>query len=234
MTVPTITGFELGAIREQLTQSGYSYASGLPAGFDYPDALAAFGTPVPQYGGALVRDVKPDPDIGNDVVSSLNTAGLTPHTEWYEFAGLPPRYVALWCVVPADGPGGETTLADGYALLEKFTQADRRQMSREVHTWRSPPTLTREGIHQRVDHSIIEMHNEQTVLRFSTLDLLANGELSTRYVARGREFFTKNHVAIKIERDAILIWDNWRTIHARNSFSDRRRHLRRMLLNSTE
>lgn len=234
MIVPTLTGFDLSAIREQLTHLGYAYVSGLPADFDYPDALAALGTPVPQYGGVLVRDVKPDPNIGNDVVSSLNTAELTPHTEWYEFAGLPPRYVGLWCVVPADGPGGETTLADGYALLERFTQAERRQMLRDVHTWRSPPMLAREGIHQRVDHSIIEMHNDQTVLRFSTLDLLADDELSARYIATGREFFRTTHVAIKIEKDAILVWDNWRMLHARNSFSDQRRYLRRMLLNVAE
>ena len=188
MIVPTINGFDRGVIRAQLAQSGYSYVSGLLADFDYPDALATLGAPIPQYGGVLVRDVKPDPDIGNDVVSSLNTAELTPHTEWYEFAGLPPRYVALWCVTPASGPGGETTLADGYALLERFTQAERRQMLRDVHTWRSPPTLAREGIHQSVEHSIIEMHNGQEVVRFSTLDLLIDDELSARYIARGREF----------------------------------------------
>jgi hypothetical protein len=234
MIAPTVAGFDLDAIRAQLVRSGYCYVSGIPEDFDYLNALACLGSPVPQYGGALVRDVKLDPAMTNSVVSPLNTAELTPHTEWYEFPGLPPRYVALWCLVPSGGPGGETTLADGYLLLERFTPAERDRMSRDIHKWRSSPVLAREGVEQLVDHPIIEMHDDVTVVRFSSFDLLAEDELSARYITTGREFFDNSHVAIKIERRAILIWDNWRTMHARNAFSDPRRHLRRILLDAAE
>ena len=61
MTAPTITSFDLGAIRNQLTSVGYAYVRGLGDGFDHPLALTGLGPLVPQYGGALVRDVKPDP-----------------------------------------------------------------------------------------------------------------------------------------------------------------------------
>jgi hypothetical protein len=95
MTSPLLTGFDLYTIRTSLTLAGYAYVCGLPDDFDYPLELARLGPLVHQYGGALVRDVKPDPSISNTVVSSANMAELTPHTEWYEFAGPPPRYVAL-------------------------------------------------------------------------------------------------------------------------------------------
>jgi hypothetical protein len=85
--------------------TGYVYLTGISDGFDHVMEMRHFGEPVLQYNGALIRDVKPAPDIGNDVYSASNTRELTPHTESYEFEGLPPRYVALWCVRPAEGPG---------------------------------------------------------------------------------------------------------------------------------
>src|SRR6266545_5618186 len=121
MTSPIDTGFDRDAVQAQLASEGHAYIRSLPADFDYLKELARLGPPVPQYNGALVRDVKPDSAISNDVVSAANMAELTPHTEWYEFPGLPPRYVALWCIRPAAGQGGETTLADGYVMLDLFT-----------------------------------------------------------------------------------------------------------------
>src|SRR6266545_115474 len=199
MTAPTMTGFDVDSIRGTLASAGYAYMRGLPEDFDYPAELTRLGPLVPQYGGALVRDVKPDPEVSDTVVSSANMAELTPHTEWYEFPGLSPRYVALWCVQPAEGPGGETTLA-------------------------------REGVQEVAYHPIIEIHRSTVLLRFSTLDMLTDDALSQRWVHHGRAFFEANKIGIKIERDGLLLWDNWRMLHARNGFSDPRRHLRRVLI----
>ncbi len=158
MTAPTITGFDLDTIRGELASAGYAHVRGLPESFDHPDELARLGPLVPQYGGALVRDVKPDPAVSNTIVSSANMAELTPHTEWHEFPGPPPRYVALWCVHPARGPGGETTLADGYRLLEDYTLPERERLTLDIRQWRSRPTLAREGVQQVAYHPIIEVH----------------------------------------------------------------------------
>lgn len=233
MTVSTITEFDLDTVRLHLALTGYAYVSGLTQGFDHASALAALGPLVPQYGGVLVRDVKPDPAISNNIASASNMAELTPHTEWYEFPGLPPRYVALWCVQPAEGHGGETTLADGHAMLDRFNPTELRQLATQLWRWRSRPTLAREGVDQIAHHPIIEIHRGQPVLRFSTLDLMAEDELSRRYVAAGREFFDAAKTATKIEKGAILIWDNWRIIHARNGFTDPNRHLRRVLIGAS-
>jgi alpha-ketoglutarate-dependent taurine dioxygenase len=230
MTAPTITGFDLDSIRSRLAALGYAYIRGLPDGFDHPAALTGLGPLVPQYGGVLVRDITPDPQVSNTVVSSANMAELTPHTEWYEFPGVPPRYVALWCVHPADGPGGETTLADGYRLLDRYTIPERERLILDIRQWRSRPTLAREGVHQIAYHPILEVHGQQVLLRFSTLDMHTDDELSRRWVTHGRAFFDATKTAIKIERGGLLVWDNWRMLHARNRFTDPRRHLRRALI----
>ncbi len=230
MTAPTITGFDLDSIRGKLASAGYAYVRGLPEGFDYPGELARLGPLVPQYGGTLVRDVKPDPAVSNTVVSSANMAELTPHTEWYEFPGLPPRYVALWCMHPAEGPGGETTLTDGYLMLDDYTMPEREHLFLDIREWRSRPTLAREGVQEVAYHPILEVHGKKVVLRFSTLDMLADDDLSRRWVSAGRTFFEANKTAIKIDRGGLLVWDNWRMLHARSAFTDPRRHLRRALV----
>jgi hypothetical protein len=85
LTTSTINGFDLDSIWSRLTSAGYAYVHDLPEGFDHAGELTRLGRLVPQYGGVLVRDVKPDPSVSNTVVSSSNMAELTPHTEWYEF-----------------------------------------------------------------------------------------------------------------------------------------------------
>jgi hypothetical protein len=157
-------------------------------------------------------------------------AELTPHTEWYEFPGSPPRYVALWCVHPAEGPGGETTLADGYALLERFSTGDREQLILNIRQWRSRPTLAREGVEEIAYHPVLEVHDGTLLLRFSTLDMLADDDLSRKWISSGREFVEVTRIPIKLGQGALLIWDNWRMPHARNAFADPRRHLRRVLI----
>lgn len=230
MTTSTINGFDVETIRGQLASAGYAYVHGLPEGFDYPRELTRLGRLVSQYGDVLVRDVRPDPSVSNTVVSSSNMAELTPHTEWYEFPGPPPRYVALWCVQPAHGPGGETTLADGYLMLDQYTLGERERLMLDIREWRSRPTLAREGVREVAYHPILELRDSTVVLRFSTLDMLADDALSRRWVERGRAFFEANKLPIRIEQGALLVWDNWRMLHARNAFSDPHRHLRRVLI----
>src|SRR5437016_4825283 len=105
---PSLDADVLPLVHQMLAADGYVYLEIGDERFDYLRELRRLGEPARQYNGELVREVKPEPDIGNDVYSASNMRELTPHTESYEFEGLPPRYVALWCVRPAEGPGGET------------------------------------------------------------------------------------------------------------------------------
>lgn len=225
-----IRKFHVYDIMRNLNRHGLAYVSNLPAEFDYVSHLQALGTPVRQYGGDVVRDVKPNAAISNAVVSSANMAELTPHTEFYEFAGDPPRYVALWCIVPSSGSGGETTIADGYELLKRFSESELELLKRNLHRWRSRPTLASEGVDEVAVHPVLEDRGDRPLLRFSTLDMDSDDQLGELWVERGRAFFEQARVAIKIEQGDILIWDNWRMLHARNGFKDPRRHLRRLLI----
>jgi alpha-ketoglutarate-dependent taurine dioxygenase len=114
-------------------------------------------------------------------------------------------------------------------VLDAFTSAECQQMIVDPHEWRSRG-LKHEGINHASYHPILELHSDTLLMRFATFDLRPNDDLSSRYVSHGVRFFEANHFAIKIERGAILIWDNWRMLHARNRFSDRKRHLRRVLI----
>src|SRR5262245_54403600 len=116
---------DLASVRRALDRDGYCRVDGLPGDFDHVAQLGRLGPLVPQYDGELVRDVRPAAGIGADVVAANGTTELYPHTEWYEFPGVPPRYIALWCVHAHEGAGGETTLADGYRLLGEFSAAER-------------------------------------------------------------------------------------------------------------
>lgn len=171
-----------------------------------------------------------DPAISDAVVSAANTAALTPHTESYEFPGLPPRYVALWCVRPTQGEGGETTLADGYRFLECFDPIEQRALHTNIYEWRSRPSLAREGVIMSARHPILTQHPAGLVMRYSNLDLVRSDDLVERYIDDGLYFFNATRFAVKIERNAVLIWDNWRMLHARNAFTDRNRLLRRILI----
>ncbi|MBP2708452.1 TauD/TfdA family dioxygenase [Microbispora sp. RL4-1S] len=221
---------DLDEVRRLLDADGYAYLSELPTGFDHFAFVSRLGAVIPQYDGRPVWDLVAEPGM-DDVYHSRNTRALVPHTEGYELAGRPPRYVALWCVRPAEGPGGETTLADGYALLERFGEADRRRMRDTLHTWRSSEGLARRGVVIEARHPVLSEHGGRVILRYSQNNVdPAGDELLGRLLDVGERFFAREHRAISIARNALLVWDNWRMIHSRNAFKDRGRHLKRVLV----
>ncbi|GAB2625803.1 hypothetical protein GCM10027168_66930 [Streptomyces capparidis] len=216
--------------RKTLDEFGYVYLCDVPAEFDHPSFLSGFGEFMPQYDGKLVWDLTPEPDM-DDVYHSRNTRALVPHTEAYEYPGPPPRYLALWCVRPAQGPGGETTLADGREWLGTFTTEELDHMRTHPYEWHSSEGLARKDIHLSNRHPILSEHRGHTVLRYSANNVedVDDGFLPG-YVQRGVEFFDKTHIAVRIERNALLVWDNWRMLHSRTAFKDRGRHLKRVLI----
>lgn len=227
---------QISAIREFLKKDGRVYISGVPDDFDHLAEVARLGECAAQYKQQVIREVKPDPKMEAAAISANNMNALSPHTESFEFDGRPPRYVALWCVQPAMGPGGETTLADAHEFLKEFTEVDLSVMRSRIYEWRSPASLKLQGIAMSARHPILEHTPEALLMRYSSREMYEIGEadddLYERYVQGGIRFFDATRIQVSIERNAMLIWDNWRIIHSRNSFTDPRRHLRRILLNS--
>ncbi|MEU6586864.1 TauD/TfdA family dioxygenase [Nocardia sp. NPDC046763] len=224
----------LDYLRSELEQNGYCHLANLPAGFDHLGILAGLGPIRPQYRGELVWDLKPEPNM-DDVYHSNNRAALLPHTEGYELSGLPPRYIGLWCVRPAAGPGGETTLADGHSVLSVLSDSDLTLLRTHQYEWKSSEGLARQGIRLRTRHPVLEDHGGNTVLRFSYNNAVRveEGPL-IRYLELGLEHFDRTRVALRLARADLLVWDNWRMLHSRTAFRDPGRHLKRVLIDAKE
>lgn len=227
----TLVTEQLDLIHSLLGADGYVYLSEVPDSFDYITELARIGRLIPQYNDLVIREVRPLDSVGEDVISASNTRELTPHTEWYEFQGIPPRYIALWCVRPASGGGGETTLADGHRFLRQFSPAEQAHLRSKEYLWRSSPSLAAHGVTTSARHPLVEEYSGRIVLRFSTHDIISPDDgLLHRFVSEGNEYFHNTKISYPISRNDVLLWDNWRIMHARNAFSDRLRHLRRVLI----
>jgi hypothetical protein len=96
---------------------------------------------------------------------------------------------------PGRRPGRRATLAYGYALLDRFNMGDREQLILNTRQWRSRPTLAREGVDEIAYHPILEVYKCTPLLRFSTLDMLADDDLSRKWISAGREFFVATKTA---------------------------------------
>ncbi|WP_405587763.1 TauD/TfdA family dioxygenase [Streptomyces sp. NBC_01190] len=219
----------LGKTFQQLMyEHGYVLMVNVPDTFDPVRFCRELGDFVPNYTGAVVGDVRPEPGM-DDVYHAGNTRPLTPHTEGYDFALLPPRYIALWCVTPAEGPGGETTLADTRPWLEAMTEAESRHLHTTEYDWKTTEGVQRLGLDLHTRHPVLEERGEDTIVRFSCNNLLrAEDDPAVGLQRRWQEAFGRDHIAVDYRAGDMLVWDNWRLLHARNAFTDRNRHLRRI------
>ncbi len=219
-------------IRRLLRSEGYVYLTGISDGFEYLGELSKLGTPIPHQGTDFVKDIKPDPRAAAETYSSSNMKKLDPHTEWYEASGVPPRFVALWCVHEARGEGGETAIADGYAFLKEFSAQDQRLLRERQYEWYGVSNFSGGPPNPTPHHSILERHPDGLIMRYSTqlLQRVKDDGLASRYIAGGASFFEAECLSVSITRNSVLVWDNWRMMHARRAFSDPERHLRRVLL----
>jgi alpha-ketoglutarate-dependent taurine dioxygenase len=214
-----------------LESVGYFYLRDVPDGFDHEAFVQRFGAFTAQYDGKPIWDLKPEPGMDH-LYHSKNTQALVPHTECYEFPGEPPRYLALWCIQPAEGEGGATTLADGNELLAELTAAEIEHLRTHSYTFTSSEGLRHQGVEILNEHPILEPRPDGgVILRFSYNNTMPMTDDFLRgFLERGHAWFSERHFGITIERNGLLLWDNHRMVHSRTAFSDRRRHLRRALL----
>ena len=218
----------LTRVRDSIACHGYAYITGVPTTFDHYAFLASLGVPLPQYDGELIWDLFPEEGM-DAVYHSRNRQPLVPHTEYYEWPGLPPHFVALWCVRPAK-EGGETLLADGGMFLKELTAAQRAVLCRPQR-WQSSEGLRQKGMGFEGTHPMLEDIDGKPVLRYSHNNMIrgADPDVSELFESFA-EFFESHKIAITIEERGLLVWDNHRMLHSRSGYDDRRRHLRRVLL----
>lgn len=215
--------------------NGYVQLINVPDTFDYVGFLATFGDFLPDPAGMVVGDLVPDRTTDN-VYHSGNTRALVPHTEGYDLDGLPPRYLALWCITPAAGEGGETTLFDGYRVLATMSSAAREHFEHQRYRWTIAAGLREQGMSYEATHPVLETVDGVELLRFSYNNVARphGDEYIEEFLEHGKRQFDDHHVRIRYESNDLLQWDNWRMLHARNAFEDPRRHLKRVLIRHQE
>ncbi len=217
------------SFRKLMDDNGYALLRNVHDEFDPVAFCKELGDFVPQYTGVMVGDVIPEPGM-DDFYHAGNSRPLLPHSEGYDFVGLPPRYLALWCIKPAHGSGGETTLADAYDWVSTLTGEERSCLLERVYKWTTTDAVRSMGLKLSARHPILEERNGRFIVRFSYNNLIrdTSDEFTERILSGGKEFFYRAHFAVEYYKNDMLVLDNWRMLHARNAFTDRGRHLKRI------
>ncbi|SDH92786.1 Taurine dioxygenase, alpha-ketoglutarate-dependent [Actinokineospora alba] len=215
--------------RNILDKYGFVHAVDLPDSFDHASFLARFGAFYPGPSGKLIDDIVPETGM-DDVYYGSNKRSLLPHTEGYEFPGLPPRYLALWCVTPPTGAGGETTLFDARPVTDRMSAAARSHLEESRFDWVASEGLRRIGLGQRATHPMLETVEGIELLRFSCNNLVLKqpDEVVASFRAQIMREWDGGHHRVSYVRNDLVQFDNWRVLHSRNAFSDPKRHLKRI------
>lgn len=216
--------------RDKLSTHGYVVLTNVLDDFDHVSFCSQLGSFVPHINGATIWDIRPEPEKKNTQYYPGSNRTFAPHTECFDFQGLPPRYLALWCVHPADGEGGETTLADTFPWIDQLPISERQRLETVEFDWENPhgPGL---GISSR--HPLLEKINGETIVRFSCKNLIcSNDDPVFILLEQWRKLFDEQHIAVSYKRKDMLVFDNWRMLHGRSGFIDLRRHLRRLQIDT--
>ena len=229
---------------QELVDRGYTLLEGIHSDEEATAALSHFGQLMPQYDGQLRYQVKAVPGYEHRRYSkSTNTIKV--HTEapgWQP----PPRYLALHCRVQATCGSGHTDLADARAFLASLDDDMQRTMRERQVDWLGHNTAGSGGTGVRRP-SVERTGDGREIIRFSYnlltaghYDPLLEASPSPESLPLGRRgldlaeqavaFFREHRVSILIPEDAVLLWDNQRTVHARSEYTDTRRHLTRYWL----
>lgn len=207
-------------------------------------ALAHFGRIVPQLNGEETYEVTLKPGFEN-LPYSQSKNGIGPHTEAPVY-DTPPKYLALHCHRQAQCGGGQTLLADGFALYQSLSPELKQWAEQNEVVFSSTPQPGSTEL--RVRHAkLLEEKDGAKVFRFS-YNQFRFGDVnpSESHVAAparqyadtplghiaqfGESFFYENVIPVLIPEGSMLIWDNHRLMHARSQYKDPVRHLTRYWL----
>ena len=227
----TIDSTTMERYQQELSEQGFLHIKDLPENIDHYEFAQQFGELMPQYDGRYLWSIQADPKF-DDHYHSLNTKKLSPHTECYEYPGEPPRYLALWCVVPASCQGGQTTLMKADQYFSRLNPEDVQHLSDNEYTFSSSSGIQESALGRSAQHRILTREDDNLLIRFSANCIDTSGDQRTQRILEDFvAYFEDNHVAIHWDKGDFLIWDNRRVVHSRTEYSDRARELRRVWLN---
>ncbi|MDI2591847.1 TauD/TfdA family dioxygenase [Pseudomonas sp. N3-W] len=232
---------------EELSARGWTVLSADELSDDVVGALEEFGQIIPQFNGQTAFAITRKPGY-EDLPYSQSMNGIGPHTEAPVY-GPPPRYLALHCHRQARCGGGHTGLVDGYEFLSFLETADP-----ELREWINDTPVEfvatakpGEPAQTRVKEFILTPTEDADVFRFSynqfhygdvnpSKEDLRQSQVASsssplaRFARLGEAYFVQRNTPVLIPDGCMLIWDNWRMIHARSQYTDPARHLTRYWL----
>ena len=169
---------------------------------------------------------------------SQSANAITPHTE---APGLdpPPRYLALHCHRQARCGGGHTVLADGHRFLRSLPEEIRAEAAERPIRF---DLAAADGLPAAPAPVWSERPGGEGILRYS-YNVMRDGRLegparghddldgldpfNRELCRRGVTFCRAHGVPVLAGDGEVLVFDNWRVLHSRSAFRDRRRHLTR-------
>ena len=221
-----------------LKHNGYLYLSNSSPDFNWKSYTQHLTKTqlMPQDSGELIYPVKSV--FGFEQQSDSKSQNeLRAHTE-ASYLSLPPKYLALRCVQPAQCGGGFTTLADGEEFLRTLTEQEQKLLLKSRYKFANKDRT------RKITAPILEFYQNKLMFRFSfnilahdnpSPDISKNATISDPFLKdicnRFVKFFEAHQIAVRMEKNSLLIWDNYRMLHARTKYSDSSRHLERIWLN---
>lgn len=241
MTYALKTNDALNNCHLELIEHGWTLIQPQQLKVDVPTALEMFGSVMPQFGGQHTFEITFKPGF-DDLPYSQSKNGIGPHTEAPVY-DPPPRYLALHCHRQAACGGGHTSLADGYAFLKSLPADLRQWIEHHKVEFGATSTPGEPGKHT-LNALLLEAGN---VFRFSFNQFhygdvnpskealqrsrVAQSETPLARIAKlGEQYFVDHSTPVLIPDGCVLLWDNWRLMHARSEFKDPSRHLTRYWL----
>jgi hypothetical protein len=239
--------FSLGHRHEELSARGWTVLTADEFADDVVGTLQEFGTIIPQFNGQTAFAITRKPGY-EDLPYSQSMNRIGPHTEAPVY-GPPPRYLALHCHHQATCGGGHTGLVDGYQLLALLERTEP-----QLHNWLAETPVEfvatakpGEAAQRRVKEYILTPTEDGDIFRFSynqfhygdvnpskedlRQSLVANSSSPlARFAVLGEAYFIEHSTPVLIPDGSLLIWDNWRMIHARSRYTDPARNLTRYWL----
>jgi gamma-butyrobetaine dioxygenase len=148
-----------------------------------------------------------------------NRAETPLHTDSQSHRGVPPHLQVMLCERAASS-GGETTLLDGWALLEQLAVADPELFEALLNHPRRIPFVFGDVIGPTV-----ALRGDALVFTHSPMP--ARDEIGRRLAPW---ITAAPRIELAIEADEVLLVDNHRMLHGRNAFTDDRRRFVRLLV----
>jgi hypothetical protein len=164
--------------------------------------------------GANYRDLKPytkDAAPRGSMSSVTGTSAQPMHTD-AAYIPLPPRYIALYCLEAGEAECPTHVWGLDLARLQHDRPNVLCQTTWVVQGGRNPPFYC----------SIADFQREQVRIRFDPLCMRpVSKQGDTVEKARDALLAYAERVDFQWERGALLIIDNWRTLHARGDGAER-------------